>query len=102
MHNLSPTLRNILRASVRILVIVLVVIISILIPGFDSIMALMGSALCFTICIVLPCSFYLKLFGEDIGFWEKVLNWFLIVVCSVLAVLGTVWAVLPKSKLGIE
>lgn len=63
-------------------------------------MALMGSALCFTICIILPLAFYLKLFGNEISMKERVLDWFLIVICSIMAVVGTVWAFLPKDKIG--
>ncbi|KIX94287.1 uncharacterized protein Z520_09997 [Fonsecaea multimorphosa CBS 102226] len=72
-------------------------------PDFDSIMALMGSALCFTICIILPVSFYLVIFsseGKEIGLAEKILDWVLLVVCICLAVLGTVFAILPKNKIG--
>ncbi|KIW26648.1 uncharacterized protein PV07_06466 [Cladophialophora immunda] len=72
-------------------------------PDFDSIMALMGSALCFTICIILPVSFYLVIFsseGKEIGLMEKILDWVLLVVCISLAVLGTVFAILPKNKIG--
>lgn len=77
---------------------------SILVPDFDSIMGLMGSALCFTICIILPVAFYLKMFsseGGQIKKGEKILDYVLIVVCSALGILGTVFAILPKEKLGL-
>ena len=102
MQNGSPYLRTLFKSLIRTFVIVLVVIISIVFPAFDSIMALMGSALCFTICIVLPCSFYLKIFWKEVRLWEKIVNGALIVTCGALAVVGTVWAVLPKSKIGAE
>ena len=60
-------------------------------------MALMGSAMAFSICIILPLAFHLKLFGKELGIKEKVLNWFLIVISSVMAVIGTVWVFLPKQ-----
>lgn len=65
-------------------------------------MAFMGSTLCFTICVILPLMFYLKLFGKEISFRERVLCYFLIAVSSVLATVGTVWAFLPKSLIGAE
>lgn len=102
LHSLSPFLRNLLSIGIRILTIVIMVIVSIIFPDFDSIMALMGSALCFTICVVLPCLFYLKIYGDEITWTEKVCNWVLILICGGCAVVGTVWAVIPKSKLGIE
>lgn len=60
-------------------------------------MALMGSAMAFSICVVLPLAFHLKMFGKELKMKEKVLNWFLIVVCSIMAVIGTVWVFLPKQ-----
>jgi vesicular inhibitory amino acid transporter len=60
-------------------------------------MALMGSTFCFTICIILPLAFYLKLFGKEISLRERIFDWFLIVICSVMAIVGTVWAFLPQE-----
>jgi len=97
---LSGYTRGILKVIIRILVLVVFVIIAILFPAFDSIMAFMGSTLCFTICVVLPLLFYLKIFGKEIKVGERILAWFLIVVCSILALLGTVFAFLPKELIG--
>ena len=59
----------------------------------------MGSAFCFTICVILPLSFYLKLFGEEISMKERTFDWFLIITCTVMALIGTVWAFLPKDMI---
>lgn len=48
----SPYFRGAIKAAVRILVVLVLLSISILFPAFDSIMAFMGSALCFTICVM--------------------------------------------------
>lgn len=52
----SPYFRSAMKIAIRIMTIFVFLIISILFPAFDSIMAFMGSALCFTICVtyVLP------------------------------------------------
>jgi vesicular inhibitory amino acid transporter len=94
--------RGALRIIIRVFVTILFVVIAIVFPAFDSIMAFMGSTLCFTICVILPLMFYLKIFGKEISMRERVLDWFLIVVCSVLASVGTVWAFLPKRMIGAE
>jgi vesicular inhibitory amino acid transporter len=78
----------------------MMVIISIVFPFFDRIMALVGSCLCFTICIILPLAFYLKIFGAEIPLMERVFDWALLVISSVMATVGTVWAFLPKEQLG--
>ncbi|TVY49900.1 Vacuolar amino acid transporter [Lachnellula occidentalis] len=97
---LSSLIHKILKSVIRILVIVVFVIIAIVFPAFDSIMAFMGSTLCFTICIILPLLFYLKIFGKEVSMRERILDYFLITVCSILATVGTVFAFLPKSMIG--
>lgn len=99
---LSSASRGILKIVVRLLVIVIIVCVAVVFPAFDSIMAFMGSSLCFSICVILPLLFYLKIFGKEISMRERVLDWFLIVVCSILASVGTVWAFLPKSMIGAK
>jgi vesicular inhibitory amino acid transporter len=99
---LSSWTRRMLRVTVRIIVIIIFVVIAIIFPAFDSIMAFMGSALCFTICVILPLLFHLKLFGKNIGRSERLLNYFLIFICSIFAVVGTVFSFLPKSMIGAE
>lgn len=59
-------------------------------------MGLLGSALAFGICIILPVAFHLKLFSKELGVLDKALHWFLIVFCSIAAVVATVWVLLPK------
>lgn len=99
---LSSYTRGILKVAIRVFVIVVFVTIAIVFPEFDSIMAFMGSTLCFTICVILPLMFYLKIFGKEVSWKERLLDYFLIVVCSTLATVGTVWAFLPKSMIGAE
>jgi vesicular inhibitory amino acid transporter len=99
---LSNYTRGALRITIRVLVIVLFVLIAIVFPAFDSIMAFMGSTLCFTICVILPLMFYLKIFGKEVSLRERILDYVLIAICSVLAVVGTVFAFLPKKLVGAE
>ncbi|KAL4959160.1 putative transporter [Aspergillus stella-maris] len=91
--------RQMLRALIRIMVVAMIVVMAIIFPSFDRIMALMGSALCFTICIIMPLAFYLKIFGSEISPRERALDWSLLIVSSVLAVIGTVWAFLPHEAI---
>lgn len=85
------------KGLVRIAAIVLIVIFSVVFPSFDRIMALMGSCLCFTICIILPLAFYLRIFGNEISIGEKIVDWTLLVTSSIMAAVGTVWAFLPAE-----
>lgn len=83
--------------AIRILVIAVIVLMAVVFPSFDRIMALMGSALCFTICIILPLAFHLKIFGKEISPAERVLDWCLLISSSILAAVGTAWAFLPQD-----
>ena len=92
--------RGLLKCAIRIFVSVVIILIAIFIPSFGTIMAFLGSALTFSICIILPLSFYLRIFGEEISGGEKILDWILIVVSSIMALVGTVWVFLPKDLIG--
>ncbi len=94
---LSGYTRGGIKFAIRIITLAVIIIIAVLVPSFDMIMALMGSAMAFSICIVLPLAFHLKMFGKELEMKEKMLNWFLIVVCSIMAIVGTVWVFLPKE-----
>ena len=88
---------NVARVIIRVFTTALIVLLAIIFPAFDRIMAFLGSFLCFTICIILPLAFYLKIFGEKISRSERILDWVLLIVSSILAVIGTVWAFLPSE-----
>ncbi|KUI54326.1 Vacuolar amino acid transporter 1 [Cytospora mali] len=93
----SSYFRGAMKVVVRIMTIFVFLIIAILFPAFDSIMAFMGSALCFTICVTLPLCFYLKLFGNDIKGLERASIYALLVMSIVLSAIGTVFSFLPRA-----
>lgn len=101
LNGLSGWTRGILKFTIRILCVVIFVVLAILIPEFDRIMSLLGAVACFTICIILPLAFHLKLFGEELSRWEKARDWTLIAISSVLAVVSTAFNFVPKDKLGL-
>lgn len=93
----TPTAEGIFRIAIRIFVNIMFVLVAILFPTFDSLMAFMGSALCFTICVILPVLFYLKIFGSEVGKAERLFCWFLVITSSILGTVGTAWSFLPKD-----
>ena len=98
---LSGLTRGIMKVTLRILIIIVFVVLAILIPQFDTIMSLLGAVACFTICIILPCAFHLKLFGPELSKRHKTLDWSLIIVSSVFALVSTGFNFVPKDKLGM-
>jgi vesicular inhibitory amino acid transporter len=114
----SAYFRGMMKVLLRVITLFCFLVIAIVFPAFDSIMAFMGSALCFTICVTyvhpspglgqvltsysLPLAFYLKLFGREIPPREKLAAWSIMTLSTILSVVGTVWAFLPKSLIGAE
>ncbi|KAI7678640.1 vacuolar amino acid transporter-like protein 1 [Hortaea werneckii] len=98
---LSGYTRGILKVVLRIGITILFVILAILVPQFDTIMSLLGAVACFTICIILPCAFHLKLFGHEIPRAQKILDWGLIIVSTALAVVSTAFNFVPVAQAGM-
>jgi vesicular inhibitory amino acid transporter len=100
LDGMSGFSRGFFKITLRVVTIMIFVIIAILFPSFDRIMTLLGSVACFSICIILPLAFHLKLFWKDISRAEKTMKWVLIVISTIMAVVSTVFACLPKELIG--
>ncbi|UNI16277.1 hypothetical protein JDV02_002725 [Purpureocillium takamizusanense] len=96
----SHVLTTSLRVLVRLCVVFVLLVISILFPAFDSVCAFLGAALCSLISVILPISFYLKLFWHSIPLRERLASWALLAVFSLMGLVGTVWTFLPKHLVG--
>lgn len=92
--------KNLIRGLIRVSVVLVLLLISIAFPAFDSVCAFLGAALCTLISILLPISFYLKLYWNDIPNRERLSLWVLFTVFSILGLAGTIWTFLPKSLIG--
>ena len=99
---MTPFARGIVRIAIRIVCNIVFVLIAIICPSFDRIMSFLGSALCFSICVILPLLFYLKIFGDEVSRREKILDWILVIVSSILAIIGTGFTFVSKETLGIK
>jgi solute carrier family 32 (vesicular inhibitory amino acid transporter) len=82
------------RAGVRVAVIALVILLAVAIPDFDRVMAIMGSALCCPISILLPALFHTKLLRGQLSWTDRCLNNMLLVVGAGMTIVGTVAALL--------
>ncbi|KAF2205783.1 hypothetical protein GQ43DRAFT_406626 [Delitschia confertaspora ATCC 74209] len=99
-NGMSGLNRGILKFLLRVITTVVFVFIAIIFPDFDRIMALLGSVACFTVCIILPLAFHLKLFGKELSKTTKIIHWVLIVVNAAMALVSTIFAFLPKELIG--
>ncbi|KAJ3341226.1 hypothetical protein HDU93_005417 [Gonapodya sp. JEL0774] len=116
----SPKLRVLFRILLRILTSALVVTLSIVLPGFQRVMGVVGSFFSFTVSVVFPAASFLALSGwggynmKSTGYsalgdgvekgkplyvvqaepWERVVSWIMVVGGLICAVVGTVWSFL--------
>ncbi|KAI0662739.1 transmembrane amino acid transporter protein-domain-containing protein [Cubamyces menziesii] len=93
----SPkALKTVLIALERAVLTALAVAVSILVPEFASVMAVLGSTFSFVLCVIGPVSAKIALGGGDgsgCGMWDGVL----LVVSTVMAVWGTVCAFMSAT-----
>lgn len=71
----------------RVLVSVVYLFLSLVLTNFGVVMSLLGSAICFAICITLPLIYYLKLF--DVKGWELIKLQTIVALSILGAVFGT-------------
>ncbi|AAS51257.1 ACR030Wp [Eremothecium gossypii ATCC 10895] len=83
-----------LKLTNRLLINVMFVIIAILFPEFDKLIAFLGAGLCFMICLILPCLFYLRICKDRVTPRERMACYATIAVSAVLSVLGVGAAIL--------
>ncbi|KAM5559209.1 hypothetical protein ABKV19_020723 [Rosa sericea] len=62
-------------------------------PAFGVFTSLVGSTVCALISFVLPATFHLTLFGSSLQFWQKTLDFFILLCGLLFAVYGTYNAV---------
>lgn len=74
----------------RLAVTMVFFITSLIFTDFGRIMSFLGSAICFSICLVYPLSFYLKLFYHEISTPQKILVSTGIALAFTCAVVGTI------------
>jgi amino acid permease len=81
------------RAGVRAAVIALVILLAVAVPDFDRVMAIMGSALCCPISILLPALFHLRLLRGQLSLVATCLDYVILVTGSWMTIVGTIAAV---------
>ena len=59
-------------------------------PSFSFLCSLVGLICAMIVSVIFPTVAHLKLFGSQLSFMEKVIDWVLIVGGSIVAVIGTV------------
>ncbi|XP_002519635.2 amino acid transporter AVT1H [Ricinus communis] len=101
-HNLPDTMSSrmkmIIRGIVGSLVVLVVLALALSVPYFEHVLGLTGSLVSVSICVILPCVFYVKISWSQISRPLLLLNIALIAFGSFLGVTGTI----STSKLLIK
>lgn len=90
----SNTRDSVMKFINRFAVTMVFFITSLIFTDFGRIMSFLGSAICFSICLVYPLSFYLKLFYHELSIQYKILVSIGIAIAFSCAVFGTVAVVI--------
>jgi len=92
----SEGVREIIRLSGRTFISFLVVFVSIVFPEFHQVLCLLGSLFSMIICVIFPCMCYSVLYKGRLSQTERIINKTIIIVSSIIALIGTVWAFIPN------
>jgi amino acid permease len=86
----------------RTILSALVAFIAIVYPGFERVIGLLGSLFSVMVSAIFPLSCYIKLFDTTIQRKEKICIWIILIICSVMALVGTIWSFLPEKVATID
>ncbi|ODV96986.1 hypothetical protein PACTADRAFT_1570 [Pachysolen tannophilus NRRL Y-2460] len=78
----------------RLFVYIFFLIISMIFTSFGKIMAFLGSAICFTVCVTLPLLFYLKIFKNKLSRFNKICLYIGVLVSCLFAISGTIASIM--------
>ena len=77
-------------SAIKILLTLLAVLVSIYVPSFSYLCALVGMICTMAVSIVFPAAAHLKLFGPRLNLVDKLVDWSFVVLGLFISVVGTV------------
>lgn len=75
---------------IKLILIVMSLSVAIFCPSFSFLCSLVGLICTMIVSVIFPAAAHLKLFGSKLTIFEKVLDWTLVVIGTVTAIVGTV------------
>ncbi|GAB4844017.1 Amino acid transporter avt1h [Ancistrocladus abbreviatus] len=92
-HNLPSSMslrtRTIIRGCVGSILLLVILALALSVPYFHHVLSLTGSLVSVTICIILPCTFYIKIFQGELSKHFFILNVILVMLGYLLGIFGT-------------
>ncbi|KMT14955.1 hypothetical protein BVRB_3g064630 [Beta vulgaris subsp. vulgaris] len=93
-HNLSSfkksRTRKIIRSSIGSIILITILTLALSVPYFQYVLSLTGSFVSISICIIIPCTFYTKIYLTEISKPRLFLNVIIITIGSVISIIGTI------------
>mmetsp|Transcript_463 Transcript_463/g.592 ORF Transcript_463/g.592 Transcript_463/m.592 type:complete len:113 (-) Transcript_463:67-405(-) len=86
----SNTAMEVTDAFIKITLIILALLVAMFVPSFSFLCSLVGLICTIIVSVIFPAAAHLKLFGERLSIFEKLIDWVLVVGGSVVAVIGTI------------
>ncbi|XP_065859137.1 amino acid transporter AVT1H [Euphorbia lathyris] len=88
--SLTSKMKMIIRATVGSIILLVILALALSFPYFQHVLGLTGSLVSVSICIVLPCVFYIKISWPHIPKSSLILNVTLVVFGVLLGIVGTI------------
>ena len=77
-------------ATIKVVMMGLALVVSLYVPSFSFICALVGMICTMSVSIIFPAMAHLKMFGPRLNWFEKLLDWIFILIGLFMAVSGTI------------
>ncbi|CAO3640874.1 unnamed protein product [Cunninghamella blakesleeana] len=91
----SSTSKTLFTWSSKVILHGIIVFIAIVFPAFDRVMSLLGALFSYSISVIFPLACHLKLFGHSLPTHKYILDWAILSISCIIAILGTIWSFLP-------
>lgn len=88
--SMSSRMKLLTRGVVGSILLLIILVLALSVPYFEHVLSLTGSLVSVGICIILPCTFYIKISWAHISKTALILNVCLIAFGSILGIMGTI------------
>lgn len=89
-QSMSSRMKMIIRGSVGSILLLCILALALSVPYFEYVLSLTGSLVSVSICIILPSTFYLKIYWVQVTKPLLILNVILVALGALLGVCGTI------------
>ena len=76
--------------SIKVILTAMALLVSIFVPSFSYLCALVGMICTMCVSIILPAGAHLRMFGSRLSWWDKLLDWILVLIGVFVAISGTI------------